>query len=228
MKTQKPPVISVRKRPLQARSTQLVADILEAAVRVLASDGARHFTTARVAEKAGVSVGSLYQYFPNKEAILFRLQADEWQKTRELLERILADSTRPPFERLRGAVQAFFLTEWQEAELRMALDDATPLYRDTPEAHENWKAFTRCVLVFMNEALPQAPVEDRAFAADMVMTVMSAVGERISEQARSESEVNAMAVAIGEMFCAYLEGIKYPRVAPDNLFIRVHRDRTFG
>ena len=80
----------------------------------------------------------------------------------------------------------------------------------------------------MNEALPQAPVEDRAFAADMVMTVMSAVGERISEQARSESAVNAMAVAIGEMFCAYLEGIKYPRVAPDNLFIRVHRDRTFG
>ena len=63
----------------------------------------------------------------------------------------------------------------------------------------------------MNEALPQAPVEDRAFAADMVMTVMSAVGERISEQARSESEVKAMAVAIGEMFCAYLEGIKYRR-----------------
>ena len=208
VRAQKPPVISVRKRPLQARSAQLVADILEAAVRVLASDGALHFTTARVAEKAGVSVGSLYQYFPNKEAILFRLQADEWRETRVLLERILADSTRPPFERLRGAVQAFFLTERQEIGFRKALDDATPLYRDTREAHENWKAYTSCLLVFMNEALPQAPVEERAFAADMIATVMSAVGERISEQARSESEVNAMAAAIGEMFCAYLEEIK--------------------
>ena len=109
-------------------------------------------------------------------------------------------------------MQAFFQAEWQEAEFRMALDDATPLYRDTPEAHENWKAYTRCVLAFMNETLPQAPVEDRAFAADVVMTVMSAVGERIAEQARSESEVNAMAAAIGEMFCAYLERIKCPRM----------------
>jgi AcrR family transcriptional regulator len=210
MKNQKPLVISARKRPSQDRSTRLVDDILEAAIRVLASDGARCFTTARVAEKAGVSVGSLYQYFPNKEAILFRLQADEWQETRELLERILADSTRPPFERLRGVVHAFFLTESKEAEVRMAIDDATPFYRDTTEAHENWKASIRCVLAFMNEALPQVPAEDRAFAADVVMTVMSAVGKRISEQVRSESEVDAMAVAIGKMFCAYLEGIKTP------------------
>ena len=63
----------------------------------------------------------------------------------------------------------------------------------------------------MNEVLPQTPVEDRAFAADMVAMVMSAVGERISEQARLESEVNGMAVAIGEMLCAYLEGIEYPQ-----------------
>ena len=65
--------ISSRKRPKQARSTELVAAILEAAAQVLAKEGAPRFTTARVAERAGVSVGSLYQYFPNKAAILFRL-----------------------------------------------------------------------------------------------------------------------------------------------------------
>ena len=94
MKTVETPVISLRKSPRQARSTQLVSDILEAAVRVLAREGARRFTTARVADEAGVSVGSLYQYFPNKEAILFRLQTDEWMQTGELLVRILDDSTR--------------------------------------------------------------------------------------------------------------------------------------
>src|ERR1041384_3839555 len=66
--------ISSRNLPKQARSTDLVAAVLEAAVQVLAKEGAQRFTTARVAEKAGVSVGSLYQYFPNKPAILFRLQ----------------------------------------------------------------------------------------------------------------------------------------------------------
>jgi hypothetical protein len=58
--------ISSRKRPKQARSTDLVAAILEAAAQVLAKEGAPRFTTARVAERAGVSVGSIYQYFPNK------------------------------------------------------------------------------------------------------------------------------------------------------------------
>src|SRR5580692_10776868 len=78
MKTRQSPVVSARKRPQQERSTRLVADILEAAVRVLVREGAPRFTAARVAEAAGVSVGSLYQYFPNKEAILFRLQTEEW------------------------------------------------------------------------------------------------------------------------------------------------------
>src|ERR1700760_1589306 len=93
--------VSSRKQPHQARSSELVAAILEAAVQVLAKEGAQRFTTMRVAEKAGVSVGSLYQYFPNKAAILFRLQSDEWRQTSELLRSILEDSARPPLERLR-------------------------------------------------------------------------------------------------------------------------------
>ena len=84
--------ISSRKRPKQARSTDLVAAILEAAAQVLAKEGAPRFTTARVAERAGVSVGSIYQYFPNKAAILFRLQSDEWRQTSDLLRVILEDA----------------------------------------------------------------------------------------------------------------------------------------
>ncbi len=96
------PRISSRKLPKQARSSQLVTDILTAAAQVLARDGAHRFTTARVAERAGVSVGSLYQYFPNKESILFRLQYDEWQQTTGLIDRILTDGSLPPLERCAG------------------------------------------------------------------------------------------------------------------------------
>src|SRR3984957_18536813 len=114
MKLRKSPVISARKRPRQERSERLVVDVLEAAIRVLARDGARRFTTARVAEEAGVSVGLLYQYFPNKEAILFRLQTDEWRRTGALLESILSDATRAPLQRLRDTVLASFRSEWDE------------------------------------------------------------------------------------------------------------------
>src|ERR1700677_1172040 len=103
--------ISSRKQPQQARSADLVAAVLEAAVQVLAKEGAQRFTTARVAEKAGVSVGSLYQYFPNKAAILFRLQSDEWRQTFELLRGILEDAPRPPLERLRTLVHALIRSE---------------------------------------------------------------------------------------------------------------------
>ncbi|MEY9667798.1 AcrR family transcriptional regulator [Bradyrhizobium diazoefficiens] len=141
--------ISSRKQPQQARSTGLVAAILDAAVQVLAKEGAQRFTTARVAERAGVSVGSLYQYFPNKAAILFRLQRDEWQRTSELLRGILADRAKPPSARLRALVHAFIRSECEEAAIRTALSDAAPLYRDAPEAHDARAAGKGIVATFM-------------------------------------------------------------------------------
>src|SRR5277367_4494864 len=136
MPKRRKPQISLRKQPKQARSSELVSTILEAAVQVLAKEGAQRFTTARVARKAGFSVGSVYQYFPNKAAILFRLQSDEWRQTSDLLRGILEDVDRPPLERLRALVHAFIRSECEEAAMRVALNDAAPLYRDAPEARE--------------------------------------------------------------------------------------------
>ncbi|MBL8678551.1 MAG: TetR/AcrR family transcriptional regulator [Myxococcales bacterium] len=61
---------SPRKRPTQDRSKQTVDTIVEATARVLVSEGYERATTNRVAEVAGVSVGSLYQYFPSKESLV--------------------------------------------------------------------------------------------------------------------------------------------------------------
>src|SRR5580692_8818066 len=60
-----------RKTPIQARSTVTVEAIFEATIQVLLSRGADRLTTTRVAERAGVSVGTLYQYYPNKQSLLF-------------------------------------------------------------------------------------------------------------------------------------------------------------
>jgi AcrR family transcriptional regulator len=199
--------ISSRKRPKQARSTDLVAAILEAAAQVLAKEGAPRFTTARVAERAGVSVGSIYQYFPNKAAILFRLQSDEWRQTSDLLRVILEDVRRSPLERLRDLVHAFIRSECDEAAMRVALNDAAPLYRDAPEAREARNSGDRTVQAFMREALPQASESTCAVAADLITMTLSKVGKHFSESARSPAEVKTNAGAMADMFCAYLESL---------------------
>jgi AcrR family transcriptional regulator len=201
--------ISSRKQPQQARSAGLVAAILQAAVQVLAKEGAQRFTTARVAEKAGVSVGSLYQYFPNKAAILFRLQSDEWRQTSALLRRILEDQRRPPPERLRTLVHAFIRSECDEAAVRVALDDAAPLYRDAPEAMEVRASSVHAVDVFMREALPAASEATRALAGDLITTTLGAVGKHFSETPRTAAEIAAYADALADMLCAYLRALAH-------------------
>ena len=198
-------IISLRKQPQQARSADLVAAILEAATQVLAEEGAARFTCARVAEKAGVSIGSLYQYFPNKAAILFRLQSDEWRQTTELRRVILEDFQKPPLERLRILVHAFIRSECDEAAVRVALGDAAPLYRDAPEALEARAAGSHSIGAFMQETLPHAPEATRELAADLITTTLSQVGKHFSETPRSSAEIEVYADAMADMFCAYLQ-----------------------
>lgn len=202
--------ITLRKRPQQARSEELVATILQAAVQVLAKEGAARFTTARVAEKAGVAVGSIYQYFPNKAAILFRLQADEWRETTDLLRSLLEDASKPPLERLRALVHAFIRSECEEAEMRLALSDAAPLYRSAPEAQEVRLAGAHTVEAFMREALPDVAESTRVQAADLIKATFSAVGKQFSETPRTDAEIAAYADAMSDMFCAYLERLAKP------------------
>ncbi|MGY4477734.1 TetR/AcrR family transcriptional regulator [Bradyrhizobium sp. USDA 3364] len=67
--------VKARKQPLQQRSRETVAVILEAAARVLESRGLEGYNTNAVAERGGISVGSVYQYFPNKDALTLALIA---------------------------------------------------------------------------------------------------------------------------------------------------------
>jgi AcrR family transcriptional regulator len=77
--------LNPRKQPSQRRSRETVAVILEAAARILEKDGLAGFNTNAVAERAGVSIGSVYQYFPNKDALILALIA---KFEHELLETV--------------------------------------------------------------------------------------------------------------------------------------------
>jgi AcrR family transcriptional regulator len=197
--------ISSRKAPQQARSNELVAAVLDAAVQVLETEGAQRFTTARVAERAGVSVGSLYQYFPNKAAILFRLQSDEWRRTSALLHAILEDRTVPPGARVRALVHAFLHSECEEATIRIALNDAAPFYRDAPEAADAHAESAQVVRAFLQESAPRATDAQLTLAGDLIKTTLSSVGSSFSAAPRTADEIRAYADALADMLCAYLD-----------------------
>jgi len=208
MTTRRRTQIAFRKRPQQARSTELVAAILQAATQVLAKEGAARFTTA---EKAGVSVGSVYQYFPNKASILFRLQADEWMQTTRMLGDILQDTRTPPLDRLRTLVHAFLRSECDEAEVRSALNDAAPLYRDSPEARSARAEGNRMIDAFMAEVLPAVPDATRTLATDLISTTLGSVGSSFSRVRRTRAEIHAYADELADMLCAYLRALRRTR-----------------
>ncbi|MDR1946011.1 MAG: TetR family transcriptional regulator [Desulfovibrio sp.] len=206
------PQFCLRKQPKQTRSAELVATILTAAVQVLEKGGAARFTTARVAERAGVSIGSLYQYFPNKAAILFQLQKNEWRQTSEMLQSLLENAQKPPFERLRTLVHSFIRSECEEAGMRTALNDAAPLYRDAPEARDGRAAVDQAVRAFMREVLPESAEDARVSAGDLVMTVLCSAGKRFSEKTRTSTEIKVYADAVADMYCAYLTDLEHRSV----------------
>lgn len=85
-----------RKRPVQSRAVETVAAIIEAAARILEAEGLEGFNTNAVARAAGVSVGSLYQYFPGKDAIMAGLIRREAAAFQERLKRAASGAAGPP------------------------------------------------------------------------------------------------------------------------------------
>jgi AcrR family transcriptional regulator len=82
------PILTPRKTPMQARSTASVDAILQATIQVLTSVGKERLTTTRVAARAGVSVGTLYQYFPNKSALLQACLRRHMDEVRGAIEQV--------------------------------------------------------------------------------------------------------------------------------------------
>ena len=114
--------IQPRKTPVQARSAASVEAILEATVQVLLEHGKMKLTTTRVAERAGVSVGTLYQYFPNKSALLQALLQQKLNGVAAALEKVSEEMQGAPLAEMAEAlVTAFIAAKFKHPEASVAL-----------------------------------------------------------------------------------------------------------
>jgi AcrR family transcriptional regulator len=123
----KPTGSTTRRMPQQRRARQTVEAILDAVVRVLKREGIAAVTTNRIAEVAGVSIGSVYQYFPDKRAIFTALHDRHIEDTARLIESALIDHAAEPLDVLvRALVGALVDAHGVDPELQELLRTEVP------------------------------------------------------------------------------------------------------
>ena len=160
----------LRNVPTQARSRERLRRVLDAADQVLARDGAGAFTTTRIARAAGVPVGSVYRYFPDKEAIVEALATRYWSEFADLVSAAAElDEASPMPDPAGGVLEALaaafrrrpgFLALWYGGLRTERIRDAT---RPTREA------IAASVQRILAVHWPRASDRDRAAAARMVV-----------------------------------------------------------
>jgi AcrR family transcriptional regulator len=178
-----------RKTPLQARSTVTVDAISEAAIQVLLSHGIERFTTTRVAARAGVSVGTLYQYYPNKQSLLFAVLELHMNNVAARVEAACESASHKPLaEMMREMVEAFIDAKMERADISTALyqvsaDVGGPalIKRITQRSR---KAFEATL-----QTAPDAKSPPDKFAIDIMLSAMAGAMRSLLEAGPSPATV---------------------------------------
>ena len=122
------PAVSKRRKPQQRRALATVEAVLDAVIRILKRDGIAGVTTNRIAEVAGISIGSLYQYFPDKRAIFLALHDRHVREIVALVERTLIAHADAPLEGFVAALVGELIeAHGVDPELQELLANEVPL-----------------------------------------------------------------------------------------------------
>lgn len=186
-----------RKFPRQERSRRTVEQILDAAARIFHEQGYANASTNDIADEANVSIGSLYQYFPNKDALLLALGKRHIESTTTGLSELLAHlPPRPEFEQVLRAVVDFLVGQHELDELHLLVMHKAPRTLEINIALER----ARATLVDLTSGLLATRIEDRqrrALIARMIVaTIDSSVHDVILRQTKGEARRAAIDLTI--------------------------------
>lgn len=199
---------SMRKAPRQRRSQVMVDVILQAAARVLAKNGWSKFNTNEVARIAGVSIGSLYQYFPNKLALAEAIR----QQHLDAILQVLAAATMEEGElikRIERLVDGVIAVHLINPSLHRVLLDEVPLSERS--AHED---FEQRYAQFYRQFVEQNLQAD-AFRTSIAAKVLASAVEGVVHDAsrRNELDSNELKQELQKLIHAYLESKQGDKIA---------------
>ena len=197
-------VLEPRKSPVQARSAASVDAILEATIQVLLQVGKERLTTTKVALRAGVSVGTLYQYFPNKSALLKSALKRHMDEIAETIELVCHEQKGHSLEQMATALMTKFL----EAKMRNA-KTSVALYAvssdiDGAKIVQEMGIKSNKAIVGMLKTAREQLTTDPQLVASMLQGVMVGVSRRLLESSAPEKQVDILRQEMIFLACAYL------------------------
>ena len=198
-------LLEPRKSPVQARSTASVDAILEATVQVLLSVGKERLTTTRVALRAGVSVGTLYQYFPNKSALLKAVLRRHLNQVMEATERVCREQAGRTLQEMATAlINAFLEAKMRDAKTSVALYSVSSDV-DGAKIQQQMGLRSNRAIVAMLESAREPLIKDPQLVASMVQGAMAGVSRRLLESGAPEKQFESLRQELIFLVSAYLE-----------------------
>jgi AcrR family transcriptional regulator len=168
-----------RKRPRQERSRATVTAILDATAQVLIRHGFDGLTTNHVAEAAGVSIGSLYQYFPNKEAMvgaLIERHVDEMNA--EVVAELGRVAVLPIPQAVRAMVELRIRAHLVAPEVHRVLIEQVPRVGRMARLREVDRTMQAAIVTVLTARRAELSIRDPELTAFMLVAILEAVTQR--------------------------------------------------
>jgi AcrR family transcriptional regulator len=208
------PVRGPRKLPRQDRSRLLVRTVLDATARLLEERGYEELTTRHVAERAGISVGSLYQYFPNKESLVHALLVEHLKQTAALRPAALDRDDLPLDERIRCVVDWFLASHAANPALHRGLTEAAAPVLGVARIRQMERAFHRTVLEALRPYAREIRREDLAVAAFVVAQTLEGLTHSAVVHHPELLRGERLRAEITDLLLGYLRGRDPARASP--------------
>ena len=204
-------VLEPRKQPRQARSQVTVDAVFEATIQVLLNDGPQRLTTTRVADRAGVSVGTLYQYYPNKQALLYAVLQRHLARVEETVAAAARAMHHAPLAAMVAAVVEAFVRAKTER-----IEEARALYAvasglDSVELVKMVGKRNRAAISAMLATASDALFDDLALTSFMFSAAMAGATRAMLEGGAPPKMLRALREQLESLCLAYLVREASPR-----------------
>lgn len=202
-----PSALKPRKTPRQARARVTVDAIFEATIQVLLRDGPHRLTTTRVAERAGVSVGTMYQYFPNKQALIHALNERYLDALADRIEAVCtAQNGRPLGQMVEALIETYWRAKTERADVTRALYRSVAEMDNSAMIHA-FAARVDTATSAMFASASDARLADVAATNLTLVTVIFGTVRNAFERALSPAEAEALRRNLVVMCRAYLRSV---------------------